>query len=154
MSISNELLKMGIQELKDKNKISTDMKTEMDTYVDNLSHFNVLEVEYNDFNQTSSTGVTWDDAARTVSWDTGNAELITNAIAASSVKLLALKLKATDQNIDSIQISYDLTEWYDIDDYDTNEDVGSNTSFYLKIKFSATNDIKGILIMTEPSGVC
>lgn len=148
MSISKKLLVDGIYELYDRNKISSDLKTEAETYIDNLSLQNVQNVKYSDFNQTDSTGVTFDDASRTVSWDTGSAELITNALTLTSSILDAVKLKATDQDI-QIQISYNGTTWYNINDTDINEEISG--TFYLKLLFTSANDITGMILIYSGS---
>jgi hypothetical protein len=92
MSVEKELLKDGITELYIRNKISEDLKTEIDTYIDDLSMYNLYELKYSEFNKTDSENVTFSDTARTATLESGTALLLTNEIALANIKLKSLKL--------------------------------------------------------------
>ena len=143
--VNADLLKDGMTELYDRRKISSDVKKSMDEYINSISTTNVLEIKYSDYNQLDSKNVIFNDNTRSVSYDTGNSELLTNKINLASVELEALKIQATDENI-QFQISHNGTTWYNINSYNINE-VIEEDGFYLKILFTQSNTINNILII-------
>lgn len=145
--LNKKLLEQGIDELYSRNKIDSNVKTEIESYITNITDKNVYEVAYSEFNQTDSTGVTFDDVAREVDYNSGSAELITNAIVITNIRIDSIKLKGSDENV-TYQMSTDGTNWFNIDSFDINEEV-ITASFYLKVKFSSINTIKGIIVIYE-----
>lgn len=146
-NVSRQLLKDGVNELYDRSKISSTLKTEAEDYIDELSddHFEVID--YIDFNQDDSVGCTFTDASKSVTYGgSGEAELLTNSINIGSATIRTLKLKATNENV-TWQISSNGTTWYNIDSYNLDESV--TAAFYLKVKFSIASTIKGLVIVYE-----
>lgn len=144
--VSKDLLIQGSKELYDRSKISLEVKTAVENYLDTLSTQFYKTIEYSDFNQDDSVGCTFTDNLKTVTWDSGTAELLTNKISISPSTLKTIKLKSTDQNV-TFQISYNGTKFYNINDYDISENISSD--FYLKVLFTQTNTIKGIVLVYE-----
>jgi len=147
MSISVELLKDGIEELYDRNKISSDIKSDADDYIDLLSLDDFYEVAYSEFDQTNSTNMTFTAASRSAAWDSGTATLLTTAITLGACKLKALMLKGTDPDV-SWSFSTDGSTYYTITNpYDLDETIA--TTIYIKATITATNTVKGMILIYE-----
>jgi hypothetical protein len=146
MSIQTEILKMGNLELYNRNKISLELKNETDDYIDLLSLNNILEIEYEDFNQIDSENVVFTESTRTVTLDTGMAILLTNKLDLVNVKLLALKLKGSDENV-IWKISSNGSNYHVVDSSDINELVVNGV--YVRVDFSEINSITGIIAIYE-----
>lgn len=149
--VNKEILKDGIKELRDRNKISQDVKEAMDTYIDNISLTNVYKTQYSEFNQTDSMDVIFSDTQRsvtyTVSSDVG--VILTNKISLSNILLTDLKLLGVNEEV-TWSISYNGTTWYQVNSYNINERIDSaKDGFYLKIETTQTNTIYGIKIIYE-----
>jgi len=144
--VVNDLLIQGLEELYSRSKISNDVLTDATAYIGTLSTQFFMDIDYTDFNQEDSTGCIFDDVSKQVTWDTGTAELLTNSITINPATLKGIKAKALDQNI-TYQISYNGTTYYNINDYNIAEDI--EVPFYLKIIFTQTNTITGLVLNYE-----
>ena len=146
MTTNNEILKMGIQELYDKNKITLTLKSELTTYVDDNVDESYLEIKYSDFSSVNSTGVTFNSEARTIT-NTTSAELVTNVIASLDEKILkGFKLKCSAAELITYQFSTDLLNWFDLSENNTNELIETST-LYIKCKYSSAQTVTGLYIL-------
>jgi hypothetical protein len=144
--MQTEILKMGNLELYNRNKISLELKNDTDDYIDLLTLNNILELTYDDFNQIDSENVIFDDSARTITLDTGTAILLTNKLDLVNVKLLALKLKGSDENV-IWKIGTNGTSYHVVDSSNINENISNGV--YVRIEFSDINTITGLIAIYE-----
>jgi len=148
--VGKQLLKDGINELYDRSKISSTLKDDAEEYIDDLNEEGFYNLKYSEFNQDDSENVTFDDANREVTWDSGSAKLYTNAIELSNIKIKALKLKGSDENVTwKLSTTGTTSSYMGLESsYDLDEEITSD-SFYLEIDFSSTNTIKGLIVVYE-----
>jgi hypothetical protein len=149
MAVNKELLKNGVQIMKAENRISSDLLTEAEEFIDSISKNDFLEVKFSDFDQASSEAEwSFDDAKRTATNASGvDKELITSALSISNAIIKAIKIKATTEDV-TFLISKDGTTFFEVDGMDINESIASDDTFKLKIK-SGDNVIQKAMIIFE-----
>jgi hypothetical protein len=145
MSVEKQLLKDGIEELNNRGYISAETQTDMNTYIDNLSEYNVYEVNYSGFNETGSTNITFDLVSRTaLVEDTDGSVLISKVINLTNIRIKALKIKSDKEDVLWF-ISTDGTNYYSVDSFNIDELVTS--TFYVKVTTDVVSSIKGLMII-------
>lgn len=148
--VNKQLLKDGIAFLQQSNKITLDLKNDMDTYINTLSDANIYEIQYIEFDEELSENITFDTPNRSAIFTSDGStigSLITNEISLSNIRLKAIKLKASNEDVD-FYFGYNTLNFYKINSYDISEII--NDTFYIKLDMSLeNNNIKGIILIYE-----
>lgn len=158
IALYNEVLKQGVNDLYTKAKITLASKTMLNTFIDENLETNFIEISYSSFNQTDSTGIVFDDEARTgTTTNSVPTELITNVITIPSgvvldsimLKLSGVDFKTLVEDL-TILMSYDGITYFSIPSYDIKETISyatTQTGVYLKFTWDASSVITGLYLM-------
>lgn len=149
MPVQKEVLKTAVYYLNRDGHINTDLKDELDLYIDSLSDKNYKEVEYSNFNQSGSVDWVFDDNARTATNSTGGDLILkTSAIDLSNVRIKGFSIKAVDKDI-TVRVSKDEgVTFYNVDDYSCDELIESTDTLVIAI-VSGDNVIERFRILYE-----
>jgi len=151
--IEKTLLKDGVDLLLAKARITADVKTELYTFIDNISDFYISVKGYLDFNQVSSEDIdftTKEADRKVVSVSTAPAlgELIISNFNLSNIIIKGLSFDIIDQTGVIVQFSKDAgVNWYNVNYFDMCESIVSGTNFWIKIKLPEDYELSKVEII-------
>ena len=145
---TKNLIKFAITELRKDGKIDTTTETSLESFVDDITLTDFLEVTYSDFDQVNSTNISFADAGRTAT-TAASSTLLTDALGLSDVKIKALKLKSDLEDDITWSISKDGTNYFTVSSYNLNENITSSEDLYVKVATDETIVITGMIIIYE-----
>lgn len=144
-SLSIQVLKNCVLEMQRTGKISSTTKTELDSYLDEINKNNFYVSSYSDFDATSSDAeIVFNSSTRTATNSEGVAKEIVWEISLSDIQIKSLKLGAVTTQDVTWYLSYNGTDFFEVDSYDICEEITSD-SFYVKIS-TPDNVVEKIIV--------
>lgn len=133
-NLEKTLLGDGVDLLLSKARITTEIKTELDNFIDNISDLYVAELTYDDFNQVSSTGITFTAATRRATGGTGGGTLII-PLDKDNIIIKSINFDVIIQTGMTVNFSKDAgVTWYTISNYmNMCEELVDGEDFWIKI---------------------
>jgi len=146
-TVNNTLLKLGITKMRESGAIDIATETAAEAFIDDISKNTYSILGYDSFDQAASVDFTYTDTTRTATNSSaGDATLATSYQSLADCILRGILVDTSDA-ISLYEISTDGTNYFSVDNFNSNETLTSTTKF--RVTLADSSIVYNIMIIYD-----